>query len=57
MAKFKEAHARLFSNVFVCKKCKTKRRVSASKVIQGRVLCRRCGGKAFRAIKKSKSKA
>ena len=56
MAKFKEASARLFHNVYVCKKCKTKRRVAASKVIQKKVLCRRCGCKAFRAIKKSKGK-
>lgn len=54
MAKFKEAIARLFHNVFVCKKCKAKIRASPSKIIQGRVLCRRCGGKAFRAIKKGK---
>ena len=55
MAKFKESTLRLFHNVFVCRRCKTKIRVIPSKVIQGKVLCRRCGGKTFRAIKKVKT--
>ena len=54
MAKFPEATARMFHNVFVCKKCKTKVRAHPQKVRQGKVTCRRCGGKAFRAKKSKK---
>ena len=54
MAKFPEATARLFHGVFVCKKCKTKRKASSVKILQKKVRCRRCGGKSFRAIKKGK---
>lgn len=54
MAKHKEATARMFHNVYVCKKCKTKIRVAVSKILQNKVRCRRCGGKSFRSIKKGK---
>jgi ribosomal protein L40E len=54
MAKIPEATARLFSNIFVCKKCKTKQRAAVQKIMQKKVSCRKCGGKAFRAIKKGK---
>jgi len=54
MAKFPEATARLFHGVFVCKRCKTKRKASMVKILQKKVRCRRCGGKSFRAIKKGK---
>lgn len=56
MVKFPETQARLFNNVFVCKKCKTKKRATMQKVMEGSIRCRRCGGKAFRPIKKSKLK-
>lgn len=52
--KFPEAVARLYHNVFVCKKCKTKRRAQSRKVLLGKISCRKCGHKAFRAIKKGK---
>lgn len=54
MAKFSEATARLFHGVFVCKRCKTKIKASAVKILQKKIKCRRCGGKSFRAIKKGK---
>jgi ribosomal protein L40E len=54
MAKFPEATARLFHGVFVCKKCKTKRKAPVQKVLQGKITCKRCGSKAFRPIKKGK---
>ncbi len=57
MAKFYEATARLYHDVFVCKKCKTKIRTSMSRVLQKKVACRRCGSKALRPIKKAKAKA
>jgi ribosomal protein L40E len=53
-SKFEEAHARLFNNVFVCKKCKSKRRSTMQKVLTNKLLCRKCGGKAFRTLRKSK---
>jgi ribosomal protein L40E len=54
MAKFEEAQNRLFKNVFVCKRCKSKQRANIIKVLQGKVLCRKCGGKALRPKRKSK---
>lgn len=53
MAKFPEATKRLFSRIFVCKKCKTKIRASSQKVIDHKIACRRCGYKILRPIKKS----
>ena len=57
MAKFPEAQARLFHNVFVCKKCKTRTRTSMQKILQKKIICKRCGSKNFRAIKKAKAAA
>ncbi len=54
MVKFPEATGRLFHNVFVCRKCKTKIRAPISKVLQRKISCRRCGNKSLRPIKKSK---
>jgi len=54
MAKFQEAIGRLFHNVYVCKKCKTKIRAQPTKILQKKVSCRKCGKKDFRAIKKGK---
>jgi len=55
MAKFQEAIGRLFSNVYVCKKCKSKIRVQPQKVLKGKIKCRRCQSKALRLIKKVKA--
>ena len=52
MAKFKEAEARIFKGVFVCRKCKTKIRAPPMKVQQGKISCRKCRSKALRPIKK-----
>ncbi|MEK6922700.1 MAG: hypothetical protein AABX08_02780 [Nanoarchaeota archaeon] len=57
MSKFPEATTRLFQNVFVCRSCKTKIRTTPQKIILKKVRCRKCGKKAFRAIKKSYQKA
>lgn len=56
MAKFQEAIKRRYTNIFVCKKCKTKKRVHYSKILAKKVTCRRCGGRSFRPIKKTASK-
>jgi len=52
MAKIKEAQNRMFKNVFVCKKCKTKIRSDVQKILKGKVKCRKCGKRAFRPLKK-----
>jgi DNA replicative helicase MCM subunit Mcm2 (Cdc46/Mcm family) len=52
MGKILEATNRLYKNVFVCKKCQTKMRSEPQKILKGRVKCRKCGGKAFRPLKK-----
>ncbi|MBU0471659.1 MAG: 50S ribosomal protein L40e [Nanoarchaeota archaeon] len=52
MAKFPEADARLFHNIFVCKKCKSKIRAPNLKVFAGKVACRKCGAKALRTVRK-----
>ena len=52
MVKFAEADARKFRNIFVCRRCKTKIRGPNVKVLKGKVKCRRCNGKVFRAVRK-----
>jgi len=48
------AQARLFKNVFVCRKCNQKIRSDSLKVINKEVACRRCKSKSFRPIKSKK---
>ena len=52
MVKFPEAQARLYKNVFVCRRCKTKIRSDNMKIIAKKVKCRKCNGKALRAVRK-----
>ena len=52
MAKFPEAEARLFKNMFVCRKCKSKIRTTNLRVIAGKTSCRKCGGKALKPVRK-----
>ena len=53
MAKrFPEAEARLFKNVYVCRKCKSKIRAPPLKVINKRVACRKCGSKDLKPVRK-----
>lgn len=52
MAKIPEAQNRLFKNVFVCKKCQTKRKAKMQQILTEKVKCRKCGKKAFRPLKK-----
>lgn len=52
MAKVPEAEARLFKNIFVCKKCKSKVRAHNMKVLAGKVSCRKCNSKYLRVVKK-----
>ena len=46
------AQARLFGNLFVCKKCSHKIRTQATRVLSGKVRCRKCGSNALRPIRK-----
>jgi len=52
MVKFPEAKARLYTNMFVCRKCKSKIRSTPLKVIQKKVKCRKCGSSALRPVRK-----
>jgi len=52
MAKIPEAQNRLFKNVFVCKKCQSKRKAEPLKILEGKVKCRKCQKKSFRPLKK-----
>lgn len=54
MAKLAAAHARKFKNLFLCKSCGAKIKVEPKKILEGKVSCRRCKKKKFRAVKKSK---
>ena len=50
--KIQEAINRLFKNMFVCQKCKTKMRADPQKILKGKVRCRKCGKSQFRPLKK-----
>ncbi len=52
MAKFPEADARWFKNIFICRKCKSKTRAPILKVLAGKISCRKCGAKALRTKRK-----
>ncbi len=52
MAKLQAAHNRLVKDMFICKNCGAKRRIDKRKILEGKVRCRRCGKKDFRAPKK-----
>jgi len=52
MASFPEAEARLFKNVYVCRKCESKIKIPISKVLAGKGVCRKCNSKQLRPIRK-----
>ena len=52
MVKFPEAEVRRFRNVFICRKCKTKIKSPNMKIIEGKVSCRACGSRMFKAVRK-----
>jgi len=51
---FPEAMHRLYTRVFVCRKCKSKIRADYSKVRAGKVKCRKCGSRYLRPKKKER---
>ncbi|MEK6820712.1 MAG: hypothetical protein AABX71_03305 [Nanoarchaeota archaeon] len=50
--KIPAAQARMFKNVFVCKNCGSRIRADPRKIILGKVKCRKCKKRAFRAVRK-----
>ena len=52
MTKFPEAEARLFHNVFVCRKCKTRIKTTSIKVKAETVKCKKCNYKSLRPVRK-----
>ena len=52
MAKFPEADARKFRGVFVCRRCKTKRKAPVLGVLAGEIPCRNCGTRKLRVKRK-----
>jgi ribosomal protein L40E len=52
MVKFPEAQARLYKNVFVCRRCKTKMRSDNMKILAKEVTCRKCNGRSLRPVRK-----
>jgi len=52
MAKFPEADARWFRNIFVCRNCKSKLRGPILKVLAGKIRCRKCGSSVLRTKRK-----
>ncbi len=51
MGEFPEAEARLFKNIYVCRKCEAKIRTTISKALAGKVVCRKCKSKSVRPIR------
>jgi len=51
---FPEATKRLYTRVFVCRKCKSKIRADYPKVRAGKIKCRKCGSKVLRPKRKEK---
>ncbi len=52
MAKFPEAETRLFHNVFVCRKCKTRLKTTSFKVKAKTTKCKKCNYKSLRPVRK-----
>ena len=51
---FPEAMKRIYTRVFVCKKCKSKIRTDYARVRDKKVKCRKCGSKELRPKKKER---
>ena len=52
MAKFQEAENRLFKNIFVCRKCKSRNRTTNLRVLAGKSSRRKCGSRAMKPVRK-----
>lgn len=56
MATFPEAEARLYNNVYVCRKCERKFKIPIGKVLAGKAVCRNCDSKQARPVRKISKK-
>jgi len=56
MGQFPEAEARLFGNVYICRKCEKKTKVAIGKVLSGKAVCRTCKSKQLRSVRKISKK-
>ncbi len=52
MVVFPEATQRLYKDVYVCKRCKSKVKAQNLQVQAGKVACRKCGSHALRTVRK-----
>lgn len=52
MATFQEAEARLYNNVYICRKCEGKSRYPIGKVLAGKAVCLQCKSKYIRQVRK-----
>jgi len=50
--KLPAAQARLYKNIYVCKKCKSKLRADPRKILEKKVRCRKCLKREFRPVRK-----
>ena len=57
MAKHEESSKRMFGKVFVCRNCKKKMRFEPMKVTSKKAVCKNCGSRGLRPIKKSRAKS
>lgn len=55
--KIPEAEKRLFSGVFVCRKCKSKIKADSAKIRAKKITCRRCKSRDFKPKTKEKKVA
>lgn len=56
MVKIETVYKRLFTNVFVCRKCNAKIRADPKKIVEGKVRCRKCKSNVFRPKRKKVTK-
>jgi formylmethanofuran dehydrogenase subunit E len=47
-AKIEAAHARLFKEMFICRRCGSKIKAQSRKVSEGKIRCRKCKGNVFK---------
>lgn len=52
MGKFPEAMVRLYTNKFVCRRCKATISSPNRKILEGVVKCPKCAGRAFKPKRK-----
>lgn len=51
MGVFPEAEARLYQNVYICRRCETKTRVAVGRILAGKGVCRKCSYKHLRKVR------